>query len=437
MVPPEKTGPDPLQLGGGGGYGPEERNPYHLIGDGRRLYRYGKAKAATLRVLDAVGDEAAKGVGLRVASMRACGQWLLFRHFPTRQETKLKSANFCCTHLVCGFCAIRRGARMMARYLERFQWIRAKHPELRPYLVTLTVRNGEDLAERLKHLERCLTRLHKRRQGKRTQSLMALIQGAVWSYEVTYSERNGWHPHVHAVWLAQEQPDMHALRAEWEGITGDSFMCDVRPIEPEAGGATDGKAPEGAAAVAAETTTTIDPYAKGFAEVFKYALKAAELPAAQVLRAFQTLRGKRLVRAFGEFYGVKEPDGFDLADELPADDLPYIDLLFHYAGGERYEFVESTSSSTGCGGGGDAPDLPPAAGQQVSTGGDGRSGRPSRKLRGAVSRQLERVAQSGKETRPQGVFPAVSGSLRLQASRGSDAGEGSDTAALHGDVVSH
>ena len=126
---PDEKSPSPDQLGGETGKGAGECNPHHLMGDAmKRLQRYGTAKGATLRVLDTVGDRTAREAGIRVDKVRKCGDWMLFRHFPTLKETKLRSANFCCTHLVCGFCAIRRGARMMARYLERFQWIRAKHP---------------------------------------------------------------------------------------------------------------------------------------------------------------------------------------------------------------------------------------------------------------------------------------------------------------------
>ena len=200
MGPPEKAGPTPDQLGGRTGSGAGEGNPAHLMGEAaKRLARYGTAKKATLHTLGVVGREAAINEGIRFDAVSMCGDWLRFRHFPTLAETKLHSANFCSVHLVCGFCAIRRGARMMARYLERFQRIRAEHPELQPFLVTYTVRNGDDLAERLKHLESSLTRLHKRRLGKRSRSVLRDIAGAVWSHEVTFSDSKGWHPHVHAI----------------------------------------------------------------------------------------------------------------------------------------------------------------------------------------------------------------------------------------------
>lgn len=336
MGPPEKEGPAPQQLGGRGGERAGETNHRDLLGpEGfRRLSRYGTAKAATLRVVEEATPEAMRREGIRVAAVMKCADWMAFRHYPTLAQTKLHSANFCCVHLVCGFCAIRRGARMMARYLERFRIVRQASPELRPYLVTFTVKNGPDLCERLLHLERSLTRLNKRRSGKRSRSLMTTIAGAVWSYEVTYSEANGWHPHVHAIWLATEQPDMHALRAEWKEITLDSFMVDVRPIEPDAEAAPD-----------------IDPHAKGFAEVFKYAMKAAELPARKLIDAYRVLNRRRLVRSFGKFYGVKEPGVGELSDELPSgDELPYIDLLFRYSGAGRYvpsHTVRPSASSPG------------------------------------------------------------------------------------------
>lgn len=334
MDDPKKAGPTPVKFGDVAGNGAGETNLLTLMGDGlRRLDRYGNAKSQTMRLLDTAGDTACVQAGLRVGKIRQCGDWLLFRHYPTKQSTKLRSANFCCTHLVCGFCAIRRGARMMARYLERFTLTRADRPELQPYLVTLTVRNGPDLRERLDHLDKSLTRLNKRRHRPRCNSVITNIAGAVWSFEVTHSDANGWHPHVHAVWLAAEAPDQIALRAEWKDITGDSFMCDVRPIVQDTGSDQ-------------EENAVVDPFAKGFAEVFKYAMKAAELPPKVALDAYTVLRGRRLVRSFGTFYGVPEPANDDLADDIPEEELPYIDLLWRYAGEGRYEHAKTVDRTS-------------------------------------------------------------------------------------------
>lgn len=393
MDQPEKTGPTPRELGGDGGNGAGECNPAHLMGEAAlRLFRYGTAKAHTRRALESVTETQARGIGLRLGKIRQCGDWLLFRHFPTLQDTKLHSANFCSVHLACGFCAIRRGARMMAKYLERFQAIRAQHPELAPYLVTFTVKNGEDLAERLAHLERALTRLNKRRNGKRSRSMMRDVRGAVWSYEVTWSAANGWHPHVHAIWLCESEPDVYALRSEWQDVTGDSFMCDVRAITPDENAPVD-----------------CDPHAKGFAEVFKYAMKAAELPTAQLLQAFDVMRGRRLVRSFGAFYGVPEPANDDLADELPAADLPYIDLLWRYSyRGERYELAKALdfTDPASRGRGSDASRVP--SGREAVASRDlcrpaGGAEQRQRNIRRQVAQHLAESAALGAEA----ILPAL------------------------------
>lgn len=403
MGPPEKERPTPDQLAGKTGNGPETNTPEALMGSALgRLARYGTAKTATLRTMDAVGDSAALQAGLRVGKIRDCGSWLMFRHFPTLGQTKLRSANFCSTHLVCGFCAIRRGARMMAKYLERFQAIKAKNPELNPYLVTYTVKNGDDLAERLKHLQTSLTRLHKRRHGKRSRSQLVEIDGAVWSYEVTYSEAKGWHPHVHAIYLAKEQPSQAALRSEWENITVDSFMVDVRPITADETAPAD-----------------VDPHAKGFAEVFKYALKAAELPATQLIESYKILRGKRLVRAFGKFFGVVEPDNDDLGDELPASDLPYIDLLWRFSGG-RYEHARTIYREPGIEGErrstSDAPDISAAPGNEAAPAGDFHRRNGDGRCGGTACREVDAFTSAGKQSRVDAVFRNLQIAPRIQAS---------------------
>ena len=102
MDQPEKTGPTPRELGGDGGNGAGECNPAHLMGEAAlRLFRYGTAKAHTRRALESVTETQARGIGLRLGKIRQCGDWLLFRHFPTLQDTKLHSANFCSVHLAC------------------------------------------------------------------------------------------------------------------------------------------------------------------------------------------------------------------------------------------------------------------------------------------------------------------------------------------------
>lgn len=288
-----------------------------------RLSRYATARHRARQMLAYLTDHGDGTERHRKARIRLadCGEYLCFHHYYTVGETRLAAASFCKQHLICPLCAIRRGAKSLKAYLDRFTVIHRQYPLLRPYLVTFTVRNGEDLRERFDHLHASLRRLHERRRDwlkkGRGWTESAKAHGAVWSYEVT-NVGNGWHPHVHSVWLCYTPPDQRRLRDEWERITGDSFMVDVRPIA---------KGDDGS-------------YADGFCEVFKYALKFSALSISDNLHAWDILSGRRLLGSFGVFRGVDIPE--ELTDE-PLDDLPYVELFYRYVNGSGYRLTRATT----------------------------------------------------------------------------------------------
>jgi len=281
---------------------------------GDRLARYGQAHARSLSMLDHLREVQSQASTKTAASLASCGNYLHFREYFTVGKVRLHSATFCKQHLVCPLCAIRRGAKALGAYLGRWEVLREQHPELRPYLITLTVKNGDDLVDRQAHLTRSLKRLmHHRRDfnaGTRGAPWTELCkaQGGVYTLELT-NKGKGWHPHCHMIVLAASQPSQSDLSAEWHRITGDSMVVDVRPI---AG----------------------DP-SEGFMEVFKYAVKFSDLTLEDNWHAAQVLKGKRLLNSFGLFRGVEIPDS--LLDE-PLDELPYWDRFYRYLGGE-YQFT--------------------------------------------------------------------------------------------------
>jgi hypothetical protein len=273
--------------------------------------------------MTAIGAERADRLGLNLGAILECGSWMRFRDYYTVSQIKLIGANFCRKHLVCSLCAIRRASRMMASYLQRYAVIRKTRPELRAHLATLTVRNSHDLGEVLKHLLTSLRLLHRRRNNKRQPSIMHSVEGGVYAIELTHDPVTGWHPHVHAIWLSadpalEDQASTFRLRAEWEKITTDSFMCDLRPVRPEL-----------------DMPADIDPHAKGFAEVFKYTMKPSELGADKLAEAYPYLTGKRLVGSFGLLRGL--PDLSDLADDITDfAGLPYEDFIARYFAGSYH-----------------------------------------------------------------------------------------------------
>ena len=289
----------------------ESKEGFRTDGLFNRLKRYGSAKENTLlfrRYLDSVGeDKLADDLG-------NCANYAAFREYFTIGETRLSRICTCKKHLLCPLCAIRRGAKALRVYLARVAHLQDQDKALRPFLVTLTVKNGDDLAERFAHLVGNLRTLHRRRSRRNTNSEVLKASSAVWSYEFTNSGK-GWHPHVHAVWLCHQKPDPFALSKEWKSITGDSYIVDVRPLDES------------------------DPVA-AFCEVFKYALKFSDLADPDRLHAFRTLKGKRLQDSFGDLRGLNiEPED---SDEL-LDDLPYIERLFQYIPGVGYKLTSESS----------------------------------------------------------------------------------------------
>lgn len=280
-----------------------------------RIERYGKAKDRAERMvayLRAHGPEitnlgstppgSRQDPALCALKLEGCGNWLKFRSYFTVGKVRLTAASFCKEHLLCPLCAIRRGGKALQKYQERFEVITLARPDLRPYLVTLTVRNGPDLGERYEHLSESFRRLMARRREPRTLSTLREVSGGVGSVEFTNSGK-GWHPHIHLVVLAVEPPSQADLRAEWEAITRDSFMCDVRAISDPVG---------------------------GFCEVFKYAVKFSDLEPADNWHAFRVLSGRRLLTSFGCFRGVEVPESLtDGVDDL--DSLPYVEILYRYS----------------------------------------------------------------------------------------------------------
>ena len=312
MPPPETKTPPPAATDEGA----------KSSDSGKRLSRYGTARKVTNALLATISDDELRSIGIsKPARVRDCGNALWFRDYYTIGQHKLSGGCFCHKTLICGLCAILRGSKLLASYLARMKLVQVVEPNLRPVMVTLSVRNGEDLSERLDHLRHSMKLLHGRRHNKRQPSVMHEVAGGVFSVEVV-NNGNGWHPHAHAIWMVDQDHEsltnsrmwaLQKLSPEWHAITGDSFIVDARPITP---------------------TDDENPYAAGFCEVFKYAVKPAELGRDRLLEAFPILSGQRLVGAFGCFYGIKEPTKFtDDLDGLRG--LPYFEYLYRFLHG-RY-----------------------------------------------------------------------------------------------------
>ena len=278
----------------------------------KRLHRYSTAKKRALvnreELDNTIPDNPEHGAAIENARKRMCkcGSYLEFRHYYTVGETRLHKARFCCQPLLCPLCAIRRASKTLGSYLDRYEVITAQNSFYRLSMITLTVKNGEDLQERFQHLQKSVQRIFKHRRDYldkgRGRTEFRKVHGWVGTYELT-NRGKGWHPHAHIMVLHTSTFDYKALQEEWKGITGDSHILNVSAAHNP------------------------DNPAKDFAEVFKYALKFSDLTPEQNIYAWGVLRGKRLLFSGGDFRGVKVPE--KLTDE-PLENLPFIELFYQF-----------------------------------------------------------------------------------------------------------
>jgi len=286
-----------------------------IEGQNARIDRYSKAKRQADRhrmyienhLNEYTEKQKAELVGIN-EKLCSCGNYLLFHHYFTVGKVCLAKACFCKKHLVCPLCAIRRAAKGVRVYLQAFEYLKGQNKGLTASLVTLTVKNGPDLVERLGHLQEGVRKANKRmrnaRHRKKCPGEFTKFLGYVGSYEIKKGKGSKlWHPHCHMIVLHDRPLDQDALSKEWLEIMGDSFVVDITPLQhPE------------------------DP-AQDFCEVFKYAVKFSSMKPAELFEAYFQITGKRLIFSGGLFRGLEIPK--DLTDDLP-EDLPYIELMYRY-----------------------------------------------------------------------------------------------------------
>lgn len=248
----------------------------------------------------------------RVSSeLSGCANFLVFHNYYTIEELRLSKVITCKKHLLCPFCAARRASKQVEKNGDRIKKVLEENKNLIPVMITLTVKNGEDLEERFTHLRDSFKKLQeKRRDANRgkTETEFSKVTGSMFSYEVT-NKGNGWHPHIHMIALLDDYIDQGKLSKEWEAITKDSKIVDIRKITSKSGDNLD--------------------ISDALIEVFKYALKFSDLDLEHTWEAYRTLKGKRLLGSFGTLYGtISEPE--NLLDDL-LDDLPYLEMFYTYS----------------------------------------------------------------------------------------------------------
>ena len=230
-----------------------------------RQRRRGDQARALARSYEVIGEAG------RAQHVRSCGSVSVYVCADGCGQLAGRHA-YHCRERLCTWCSGARGAQLGEALLPLVQAM------AHPWFLTLTVKNGPDLAERAAHLRAAFKKLRRRAWWK------ANVAGGIAIEEVTRNERAGqWHPHLHLVVdsaLSQAALQM-ALAMLWRAVTGDSYILDVRPFQ----GAT----------VAADLR-----------ELCKYTAKIADIVESPALvRAYLAYaRRRRLIVTFGSCYGA-------------------------------------------------------------------------------------------------------------------------------------
>jgi len=215
-----------------------------------------------------------------------CGSVVLLRDYFENPDVgvRLHKANYCHLRKGCELCALVASARTVARLITPVQSILEARANLVPLLVTSTVSNGPDLAERVRHVLQSWKAV---RGSGRLYDLAGLFSsawaGGYWQLEVKRGGGSGlWHPHIHAL-VFHDGPlpaDATARYArQWAGVTGDSSVVDVQEVDLSQG------------------------LVKPLLEIGRYTTKFSKVSAADRLEILEELQDVRSCGAWGCLYG--------------------------------------------------------------------------------------------------------------------------------------
>ena len=312
----------------------------------KRLARYAVAmdrKQETVdHIIKRIEEDDNVNLDKELKALQDCGAFLIYRHYYLADRYRLLAGCTCKKHMLCPLCAIRRAAKCVAVGSQKIQDVvqRGYNPaedeeqvatEYDQVMITLTIKNGEDLTERFDHLRESFKRLRRKRTDSlkkrpKTDTVFKHVLGSIYSFEVTFSEGKGYHPHCHMIAMIAKGQFEYAERwdqkakknvkvplelwaglvEDWQSITGDSFIVDVRLIDDE------------------------KDQMSALVECFKYALKFSDMDVNTQLDCYIALKGRRMLDSMGCLRGIKFPDG--LTDELLPGEEKYVDIVYRYSG---------------------------------------------------------------------------------------------------------
>jgi hypothetical protein len=285
------------------------------------------------------------------STLAECGSWLEFAYSPADEISRLSRANFCRLHKLCQMCAVRRGIKNLQVTLPKILHL-IHHENLKPYFLTLTIKNHADLKfcyDKISNSFRRLCENGRRSLRGQLHSEFSKVKGSIFSYEVKRGSGSGlWHVHMHGLVLVDSRIDISALRDEWFKITSDSHIINIKPISGF--DYSDDSLSLQQLNELMERSSDLDdhnniPLVKSLVETCKYALKFSSMSYSDRIYAHDVLYKKRLIRTTGKMRGLNlNPD--KLTDDLP-EKQQHIRLIYNFSRLAGYKLTKVDNMTYG------------------------------------------------------------------------------------------
>lgn len=182
-----------------------------------------------------------------------------------------------------------------------------QNAKLKPVMITITIKNKDDIHEAFDHIKHSFTKLMKRANNHKNRKNPPLVMdefckvvGGVYAFEIKKGKGGKWHPHIHFFALLNDYIDQEKLSSEWFDITGDSFVVGISECKKG--------------------------ILKGLIEVLKYTTKFSEMKPAEIVEISNMAKNRTLCSPVGILRGVKVQP----IDEDTQLDGAYIDYIAHF-----------------------------------------------------------------------------------------------------------
>lgn len=248
---------------------------------------------------------------------------------------------WCQVPIACPVCAARTSSKRRATYWGDITQA-ARHYR-HAYLITASITNGPNLAEKLAELKRAWARFRKmgqKRGMKTSRGQWAAVRAGCYSIEIKRAANNDWHPHIHAVVFTSKKLDFRIYDPQKRAEIIRKFRCfgqkpnknDLLPAVKKYANFRGAKIPSSpivenwiTATLGESSDIHIAPIRQHVSimrqinEVLKYNMKFQDNDLAQdFAEIMESKRGKRFFAALGAFYHKHQAPKIDRTEKAIA-----------------------------------------------------------------------------------------------------------------------